>query len=594
MIIRFNKNKEEIKVKKILINIIFLTMLVLLVACGGTPEPAPGDDGPTEANVEAPAEKADAPAEEPTEAPTATPTEEPTATPEPVEETVPMAAEPARNEVAGVAIAYPDGWETMDMLGMLLLTPSMANMQSEEDAAAVMVMGIVGADFEEAGITSLADIENDLDSVIGQTTQGMEVISSETVQMGGQEALVLDVAGVEESSGMEMNGRVAVTVLEDRAVLVVGMGAVSAWEEIAPSFEAMLNSVTFFEPTETLEMGLDDMPPVEDNWTMTLGEVQDDVELVSESHYVDSLGNLWVAVEVRNTSDTVMGEPKVLLNIGDYVQEYGTTVTKIEPGESVPTQLHVSADDIPAGITEYTLDLVGTEPLDDFSAGYYYSDFEIANDDFGEGQFFDQAVVGELTNTGDRSAEFVHVVAAFYDEDGTIIQVGDNYVDVDMLAAGESAEFSVDFESFDQIAATYQLWVEGIGIEPEADSSGTESEAPAAEVEAPAEPTATPVPPAPAAPADNPFVPQAGRSKLYVFNEFGQEITIDINSQAYKIAPGTPEDGIYIDLDPGKYTYTLSIPGGAANGEVELGADQAWGFGVRGDGAVYNPMQLYP
>jgi hypothetical protein len=90
------------------------------------------------------------------------------------------------------------------------------------------------------------------------------------------------------------------------------------------------------------------------------------------------------------------------------------------------------------------------------------------------------------------------------------------------------------------------------------------------------------------------MVPQPGRAKLYVFNEFAEEVTIDINSQAHKIAPGTPEDGIYIDLDPGKYTYTLSIPGGAANGEVELGADQTWGFGVRGDGAIYNAVQLYP
>ncbi len=92
----------------------------------------------------------------------------------------------------------------------------------------------------------------------------------------------------------------------------------------------------------------------------------------------------------------------------------------------------------------------------------------------------------------------------------------------------------------------------------------------------------------------DPSAPQPGRSKLYVFNEFAAEITIDIASQAHKIPMGTPEDGIFIDLDPGKYTYTLSIPGGATGGEIELGPDQTWGFGVRGDGAVYNPVQLYP
>ncbi len=90
------------------------------------------------------------------------------------------------------------------------------------------------------------------------------------------------------------------------------------------------------------------------------------------------------------------------------------------------------------------------------------------------------------------------------------------------------------------------------------------------------------------------FIPEPGRSKVYVFNEYAEEIGIDINGQAYRIPTGTPDDGIFIDLDPGKYTYTLSIPGGAANGEVEVGADQTWGFGVRGDGAVYTPSQLYP
>jgi len=577
-------------IKNTLLNTIVLTLLVLLVACGGTPEPAPGDDGSTETNIEAPAEAAtETPVEEPTATPTEepTPTPEPTDTPEPVAETIPMAAEPARNEVAGVSIEYPDGWETMDMLGMLLLTPSMENLENAEEAVAVMVMGITGAEFEDAGITSLADVENDLDSVVGKTTQGMEIINTETIEMGGQEALALNIAGVEESSGMEMNGRMVVTVLEDRAVLVVGMGAVPAWEEIAPSFDAMLASVTFFEPTETLDMGLDDAPPVEDNWTMALGEVQDGMELVSENHYVDSLGNLWVTVEVRNTSDTVMGEPKVLLNVGDYVQEYGTTVTKIEPGEVAPTLLHVSADDIAAGITEYTLDLVGTEPLDDFSANYYYFDFEIANDEFGEGQFFDQAVVGELTNTGDRSAEFVHVVAAFYDEEGNILQVGDNYIDADVLAAGETIEFMVDFESFDQTAASYRLWAEGTGMEPEAEAPVTEAEAP---TEAAAEPTATPQP----APAANPYAPPPGGARVYLVNSFSHEFNIDFGDGAgsIQVPPGTEEQ--YHDIAPGSYRPGLSVAGGnAINIEIQLGADQSWVILVDEGGSV-RMGQVYP
>lgn len=109
-------------------------------------------------------------------------------------------------------------------------------------------------------------------------------------------------------------------------------------------------------------------------------------------------------------------------------------------------------------------------------------------------------------------------------------------------------------------------------------------------------PTATPTRPAPKptpVPA-NPFMPQAGRSRLYVFNEFNQELTFTINNKEHKIPPAGIDHPIPIDLDPGRYTYTISIPGGAANGEVTLAANQSWAVGVRGDSAVYNPFQVYP
>ena len=110
-------------------------------------------------------------------------------------------------------------------------------------------------------------------------------------------------------------------------------------------------------------------------------------------------------------------------------------------------------------------------------------------------------------------------------------------------------------------------------------------------------PTPTPSPPPPTptpAPVTNPFAPQPGRSRLYVFNEYGEEIMFTIANQEIKIPSGTPDDAKPIDLDPGKYTFTISIPGGAVNGEVEMGQDQSWTVGVRGDGVVYKPFQVYP
>jgi hypothetical protein len=103
-------------------------------------------------------------------------------------------------------------------------------------------------------------------------------------------------------------------------------------------------------------------------------------------------------------------------------------------------------------------------------------------------------------------------------------------------------------------------------------------------------PTATPKPV-----KTNPYAPQAGQSRLYVFNEFGRELIFTINNQEYKIPPAGIDNPTPIDLAPGRYTYTISLPGGgSANGEVTMDANQSWAVGVRGDGAVYKPAKVYP
>ncbi len=102
----------------------------------------------------------------------------------------------------------------------------------------------------------------------------------------------------------------------------------------------------------------------------------------------------------------------------------------------------------------------------------------------------------------------------------------------------------------------------------------------------------TPTPPTPTpAPSTNEYAPQPGRSRLYVFNEYGQELVFTINNREHKIGVNAE---VPIDLDAGRYTFTISIPGGAANGEVDMAPNQSWAVGVRGDGAVYDPFQVYP
>ncbi len=107
----------------------------------------------------------------------------------------------------------------------------------------------------------------------------------------------------------------------------------------------------------------------------------------------------------------------------------------------------------------------------------------------------------------------------------------------------------------------------------------------------PAPPTATPRPaptntprPAPTpTPASQYNVPP-GKAGLLIRNYVTSEITFNIKDKEYKI-PKSPGGGVpgelLIILDPGKYTYSASIPAGGINGEVELTVNRIFVQGFR-------------
>jgi hypothetical protein len=109
----------------------------------------------------------------------------------------------------------------------------------------------------------------------------------------------------------------------------------------------------------------------------------------------------------------------------------------------------------------------------------------------------------------------------------------------------------------------------------------------------PPPPTPRPVPPTPTPvpPAANPLAPQPGRARMYLVNQFPEELTFTINNQEHRVAPNSE---FAVDLDAGYYTYTISIPFGAVNGEVDMAPNQSWGVLVTQDGGVTVAQQLYP
>ncbi|MCP3474361.1 hypothetical protein NLM33_29015 [Bradyrhizobium sp. CCGUVB1N3] len=93
------------------------------------------------------------------------------------------------------------------------------------------------------------------------------------------------------------------------------------------------------------------------------------------------------------------------------------------------------------------------------------------------------------------------------------------------------------------------------------------------------------------------IMPKPGQAKLLLGNMGNQEAQLTINKQTVKIVAGAggPQSpkGPMLDLPPGKYQYSLSVPGRPARTEsITIAAGDAWGLMVGPTGEVL-PLQMY-
>ena len=90
-------------------------------------------------------------------------------------------------------------------------------------------------------------------------------------------------------------------------------------------------------------------------------------------------------------------------------------------------------------------------------------------------------------------------------------------------------------------------------------------------------------------------LPKPGQVKILFGNINDAEAAITFNNKQIKIAAGAgtkAPDGPMLDVPPGKYKYSIKLPGKPLqNDEVVLGADEIWGLMV-GPGGVL-PLQVY-
>lgn len=90
------------------------------------------------------------------------------------------------------------------------------------------------------------------------------------------------------------------------------------------------------------------------------------------------------------------------------------------------------------------------------------------------------------------------------------------------------------------------------------------------------------------------ILPVEGKARLVFANSLDQGVSLTIDGQTVKLAPGEGEkkpDGPKLDLAPGKYELSVTIDGQTTTEELEVDEDQTWGVIVLEEGAL--PLLMY-
>jgi hypothetical protein len=168
-----------------------------------------------------------------------------------------------------------------------------------------------------------------------------------------------------------------------------------------------------------------------------------DISIVDYSSYKDSIGFLHVIGEVKNISQTPLGFVKITATFYDssktvVATDFGyTSISTVRPSEKAPFEVMVTDAGQIAKIDTFKLTAsaniaeakpaslklnVGDHFID--SIGYYH-------------------LVGEVTNQGSTTANFVQVAAAFYDSSGKIVAAHSTFTQDTNISAGQTAPFDM-------------------------------------------------------------------------------------------------------------------------------------------------------
>jgi hypothetical protein len=131
------------------------------------------------------------------------------------------------DQTAGVDTMTPPGATTYGGQGIMFICGARNTASTNEDVIRELTTGLT------------------LNATGTPEASGLTYSNQRNVRIGGVNAISVDIGGT--GKGRE----VVAMVTPHRLLMVVGMALTDKWEAMRPYFEAVVNSITFFEPTTT-------------------------------------------------------------------------------------------------------------------------------------------------------------------------------------------------------------------------------------------------------------------------------------------------------------------------------------------------------
>lgn len=173
------------------------------------------------------------------------------------------------------------------------------------------------------------------------------------------------------------------------------------------------------------------------------------ITIVSHSLIDAGSGITLIVGEVRNDSPQKIGWVQVSANLYDsagqliHLAEGPLQLSELRPGEKGPFGIYINDTAVSESIVNYTLSAgLDSQFLQDKPAALKVAVDTHGIVESGIGLPLFQ-VTGNVTNTGNVSAQYVYAIASFYDAAGNFVDFDTTVTSPSTIPAGQSAKFTI-------------------------------------------------------------------------------------------------------------------------------------------------------